>query len=128
MFSILLSRLHDNQFVCDCRLLWLAKYLKLHPFLGLNARCQDGDTLNSKEIISLIEDEKQCNSMGKIFSRFALLISRNNSHHLDNDDIDYTCNVPVCPYPCTCFNGVVDCKDKDLMEIPRNIPETTIEL
>jgi hypothetical protein len=47
---------------------------------------------------------------------------------LDADDIEYTCNVPVCPYPCTCFNGVVDCKDKDLIEIPRNIPETTIEL
>ncbi len=59
-------RLHDNQFVCDCRLLWLAKYLKLHPFLGLNARCQDDDRLNSKDITSLIDDEKQCNSMGKI--------------------------------------------------------------
>lgn len=47
---------------------------------------------------------------------------------IDVDDIDYTCNVPVCPYPCTCFNGVVDCKDKDLIEIPRNIPDTTIEL
>lgn len=47
---------------------------------------------------------------------------------IDIDDIDYTCNIPVCPYPCTCFNGVVDCKDKDLIEIPRNIPETTIEL
>ncbi|CAF1267962.1 unnamed protein product, partial [Adineta ricciae] len=102
-------RLHDNQFVCDCRLLWLAKYLKLHPFLGLNARCQDSNTLTSRDITSLIDDEKQCNSM-------------------DIDDIDYTCNVPVCPYPCTCFNGVVDCKDKDLTEIPRNIPDTTIEL
>ncbi|CAF3549950.1 unnamed protein product [Adineta steineri] len=102
-------RLHDNQFVCDCRLLWLAKYLKLHPFLGLNARCRDSNTLNSKDITSLIDDEKQCNSM-------------------DVDDIDYTCNVPICPYPCTCFNGVVDCKDKDLTEIPRNIPDTTIEL
>ncbi|CAF3326924.1 unnamed protein product [Rotaria socialis] len=102
-------RLHDNQFVCDCRLLWLAKYLKLHPFLGLNARCQDADTLSHKDITSLMDDEKQCNSM-------------------DIDDIDYTCNVPVCPYPCTCFNGVVDCKDKDLVEIPRNIPDTTIEL
>jgi hypothetical protein len=102
-------RLHDNQFVCDCRLLWLAKYLKSHPFLGLNARCQDGETFNSKDITSLIDDEKQCNSM-------------------DVDDIDYTCNVPVCPYPCTCFNGVVDCKDKDLIEIPRNIPDNTIEL
>jgi hypothetical protein len=47
---------------------------------------------------------------------------------IDVDDIDYTCNVPVCPYPCTCFNGVVDCKDKDLIEIPRNIPDNTIEL
>ena len=48
--------------------------------------------------------------------------------YLDADDIEYTCNVPICPYPCTCFNGVVDCKDKDLIEIPRNIPDTTIEL
>jgi hypothetical protein len=47
---------------------------------------------------------------------------------IDVDDIDYTCNVLVCPYPCTCFNGVVDCKDKDLIEIPRNIPDNTIEL
>ncbi|CAF1126727.1 unnamed protein product [Rotaria sordida] len=109
LIDLRVLRLHDNQFVCDCRLLWLAKYLKLHPFLGLNARCQDADTLSYKDITSLIDDEKQCNSM-------------------DIDDIDYTCNVPVCPYPCTCFNGVVDCKDKDLMEIPRNIPDTTIEL
>jgi slit protein 2 len=109
LIDLRVLRLHDNQFVCDCRLLWLAKYLKSHPFLGLNARCQDGDTFNSKDITSLIDDEKQCNSM-------------------DVDDIDYTCNVPVCPYPCTCFNGVVDCKDKDLIEIPRNIPDNTIEL
>jgi hypothetical protein len=57
-------RVHDNQFVCDCRLLWLAKYLKLHPFLGLNARCQDTDASISKDIVSIIDDEKQCNSMG----------------------------------------------------------------
>ncbi|UJR37599.1 hypothetical protein I4U23_030296 [Adineta vaga] len=109
LIDLRVFRIHDNQFVCDCRLLWLAKYLKLHPFLGLNARCQDSNTLTLRDITSLIDDEKQCNSM-------------------DIDDIDYTCNVPICPYPCTCFNGVVDCKDKDLIEVPRNIPDTTIEL
>ena len=65
VFFLNLRRLHDNQFVCDCRLLWLGKYLKLHPFLGLNARCQDSDTLNYKDITSLIDDEKQCNRMGR---------------------------------------------------------------
>ena len=64
-------RLHDNQFVCDCRLLWLAKYLKLHPFLGLNARCQDADTRAYKDIVSLIDDEKQCSSMGTLLRRHA---------------------------------------------------------
>ncbi|CAF1141757.1 unnamed protein product [Rotaria sp. Silwood1] len=102
-------RLHDNYFVCDCRLLWLAKYLKFHLFLGLNTQCQDTNTWSFKDIILLIDDAKQCNRM-------------------DTDDIDYTCNVFVCPYPCTCFNGVVDCKDKNLIEIPKNIPDTTIEL
>ncbi|CAF0793366.1 unnamed protein product [Didymodactylos carnosus] len=109
LLDLRVLRLHDNSFICDCRLLWLAKYLKLHPFLGLNARCQQPDTLNHKDITSLVEEEKQCNSM-------------------DADDIEYTCNVPICPHPCTCFNGVVDCKDKELNEIPRNIPDTTIEL
>lgn len=61
-------RIHDNQFICDCRLLWLAKYLKLHPFLGLNARCQNPDTSASKDIVTLIDDEKQCNAMGKFTS------------------------------------------------------------
>jgi hypothetical protein len=68
LFSFPLRRLHDNQFVCDCRLLWLAKYLKSHPFLGLNARCQDSNTLSYKDITLLIDDEKQCNSMGKILN------------------------------------------------------------
>ncbi|CAF4205393.1 unnamed protein product [Rotaria socialis] len=102
-------RLHDNQFVCDCRLLWLAKYLKFYPFLAINSQCQDTTALNAKDITLLADDESQCNRM-------------------DNDEIEYACNVFVCPYPCTCFNGVVDCKDKDLIEIPRNIPDTTIEL
>ncbi|CAF1173091.1 unnamed protein product [Didymodactylos carnosus] len=109
LLDLRVLRLHDNPFICDCRLLWLAKYLKLHPYLGLNARCQQPDTLNYKDITSLVEEEKQCSSM-------------------DADDIEYTCNVPICPYPCSCFNGVVDCKDKELNEIPRNIPDTTIEL
>ncbi|CAF3725088.1 unnamed protein product [Rotaria sordida] len=109
LIDLRVLRLHDNHFICDCRLLWLAKYLKIHPFLGLNTQCQDINTFNFKDIISLIDDTKQCN-------------------HMDTDDIEYICNVFICPYPCVCFNGVVDCKDKDLIEIPRNIPDTTIEL
>ncbi len=37
----------------------------MHLFLGLNTQCQDIDTLNFKDITSLINDEKRCNSMGK---------------------------------------------------------------
>ncbi|CAF1204795.1 unnamed protein product [Adineta steineri] len=109
LIDLRVLRLHENQFICDCRLLWLAKYLKIHSFLGINTQCQETDTRNFKDIISLINDEKRCST-------------------IDTDDMELTCNIFVCPYPCICFNGVVDCKDKDLTEIPRNIPDTTIEL
>jgi hypothetical protein len=100
--------------------------LKVHPFLGRNVQCQDTDTRHFKDITELINDENRCNSIGK----FLQLIKRLIIHFvlIDMDGIEDTCSVFVCPYPCSCFNGVVDCKDKDLIEIPRNIPDTTIEL
>lgn len=62
-------RVHDNHFICDCRLLWLAKYLQSHPRLSLNTQCQDVDTLNFKSLSSLIdnEDENRCLNLGKFF-------------------------------------------------------------
>ncbi|KAH7984203.1 hypothetical protein HPB52_017970 [Rhipicephalus sanguineus] len=33
-----------------------------------------------------------------------------------------------CPFPCTCMDGVVDCRDKGLTALPQHIPETTTEL
>lgn len=34
----------------------------------------------------------------------------------------------ACPFPCTCMDGVVDCRDKGLTALPQHIPETTTEL
>ncbi|CAF0996746.1 unnamed protein product [Adineta ricciae] len=109
LLNLRVLRLHDNPFICDCRLLWLAKYLRVQSFLGINTQCQDSDTSISKDIAILLNDEERCSAM-------------------DYEDIEYKCNVFICPYPCVCFNGVVDCKDKELTEIPQNIPDSTVEL
>ncbi len=46
----------------------------------------------------------------------------------EQEDVD-GCNMePMCPFPCTCTDGIVDCRDKGLTKIPDNIPEGTTEL
>ncbi|CAG0899598.1 unnamed protein product [Cyprideis torosa] len=35
---------------------------------------------------------------------------------------------PLCPMACSCDGGVVDCREKGLVEIPGAIPEDTLEI
>ncbi|CAL1526460.1 unnamed protein product, partial [Lymnaea stagnalis] len=34
----------------------------------------------------------------------------------------------LCPRQCRCTDGVVDCRDKGLTQIPENIPESAVEM
>lgn len=33
-----------------------------------------------------------------------------------------------CPHPCSCANGIVDCREKSMTKIPTHLPEDTTEL
>ena len=33
-----------------------------------------------------------------------------------------------CPHPCVCADGVVDCRDLTLKQVPDSLPEDVIEL
>ncbi len=47
---------------------------------------------------------------------------------IDNEEGESCKEQLSCPYQCSCENGIVDCKEKGLTEIPRNLPTNTVEL
>lgn len=46
----------------------------------------------------------------------------------ENEENDQCQEELNCPFPCSCENGVVDCKEKSLTQIPTNLPSTAVEL
>lgn len=35
---------------------------------------------------------------------------------------------PQCPHPCRCADGIVDCREKGLTQVPDHMPEATTEM
>ncbi|KAK7489547.1 hypothetical protein BaRGS_00019181 [Batillaria attramentaria] len=103
-------RISDNHFVCDCHLAWLARWLRKHPGLALFTECAQPLHLKNAEIAELQENDFKCIP--------GYDLQRNNECILEN----------MCPRECRCIEGVVDCRDKGLTEIPDNIPESATEI
>lgn len=36
--------------------------------------------------------------------------------------------VSECPHPCRCDNGIVDCREKSLTNVPLSLPDDTTEM
>ncbi|XP_076316918.1 protein slit-like isoform X4 [Tachypleus tridentatus] len=108
MKKLRVMRISDNPLTCDCHLSWLASWLRSNPRLGLFARCALPFYLKNKDIATLDGSYLRCNGV---------------------EEISSGCQTELmCPYPCSCFDGVVDCRDKNLKRIPERIPETATEL
>lgn len=103
-------RISDNQLVCDCHLSWLARWLRKHPDLALFTECAHPPHLKNAEIAELQENDFKCIT--------GYDLQRNKECILEN----------MCPRECRCIEGVVDCRDKTLTEIPDNIPESATEI
>ena len=102
--------MHDNKLKCECRMMWLAKWLLLNSHLAHETKCIYESNNQELYMIKLSESDLSCD---------------------DSDVESFTCDVEeaaICPYPCTCEKNVVDCKDKFLTESPKNIPASTVEL
>ncbi|XP_067141725.1 protein slit-like isoform X1 [Centruroides vittatus] len=109
MKKLRVLRISDNPFTCDCHLSWLAGWLRRSPRLGLFSRCFMPFYLRNKAIAELHESDFRCNGVEDVATSGCI-------------------REPMCPDLCTCYNGMVDCRDKGLTRIPDHIPDSTTEL
>ncbi|XP_014246205.1 protein slit isoform X2 [Cimex lectularius] len=109
LFRLRTLRLSENKFACDCHLVWLARWLRRFPRLGLYTRCHSPNQIKGHNVADLHDQEFKCSG----------LVERG---------IGECQSEPSCPHQCHCANGIVDCREKALISIPHHLPESTTEL
>ncbi|KAI8777255.1 protein slit, partial [Biomphalaria glabrata] len=102
-------RINDNKLVCDCHMAWFARWLRKNPTLALFTECHQPLHLRNAEIAELQDIDFKCDATFE--NRHAVECVEEN----------------LCPRQCRCSEGVVDCRDKGLTQIPENIPESAVE-
>ncbi len=105
-----LRHLGKNPLICDCKLKWLNEYFRTKPVERSGITCNLPKRLAKKSIGSISNTKFKCYPSRRFTSN------------------EY-CGQPVmCPRECNCFGSIVDCNGKQLVEIPRDIPEYATEL
>ncbi|XP_055372509.1 protein slit isoform X2 [Condylostylus longicornis] len=102
-------RLSENPFSCDCHLAWMSKFLRSAPRLALYTRCHSPSQLKGQNVADLHDQDFKCSGL------------------TENAPIE--CGVTNnCPHPCRCADGIVDCREKSLTNVPTSLPDDTAEL
>ena len=98
--------IQNNKLECSCKTLWLSQWLRKNSHLAHDTKCYTYDKYKEYDLSKLKEEEFDC-----------------------QDHFEAECETePLCPYPCSCENGIVDCKEKSLNQIPNMISDTSVEL
>ncbi|CAK9298283.1 unnamed protein product [Gordionus sp. m RMFG-2023] len=126
-------RLMNNPLHCDCNVAWLTQWLRVHPALALFTRCFTNAKRNyKKEVAELSDMDLDCgaenvnglNFNSNIFRRHIIKRDQDLGEE-DNCPLNFE---PMCPHPCTCSKGTVDCSNKRLEEFPPYFPPSTKEI
>uniref|UniRef100_A0A6E8V2R4 Uncharacterized protein n=1 Tax=Anopheles coluzzii TaxID=1518534 RepID=A0A6E8V2R4_ANOCL len=104
-------RLSENPFACDCHLSWLARYLKNASRLAPYTRCHSPGQLKGQNVADLHEQDFKCSGKCADGQRERSVLIQ-----------------VLCPHPCRCADGIVDCREKSLNTVPSTLPEDTTEL
>ncbi|KAJ8952957.1 hypothetical protein NQ318_006574 [Aromia moschata] len=110
--SIQTLHLARNPFICDCNLKWLAEYLHRNPIETSGAKCETPKRMQRRRIEALKDEKFKCKGQEEIRTRYA------GECLIDS----------ACPTGCSCDGTIVDCSNRGLKEIPRDIPLYTTEL
>ncbi|KAG7280890.1 hypothetical protein CRUP_035200 [Coryphaenoides rupestris] len=103
-------RLHSNSLHCDCHLSWLSDWLRARRGLAPFTQCMAPAHMRGLNVPDVQKKDFVCNGPAQSEPR--------------------TCvpQLAVCPVSCSCNNNIVDCRRKGLVDIPANLPETTVEI
>lgn len=63
LYRLRTLRILENNFKCDCRLAWLAKWLRKFPKLGQYTKCASPGHLKGQSVADLHEQEFKCSGM-----------------------------------------------------------------
>lgn len=137
-----------NPFMCDCRLKWLAEYLHHNPIETSGARCESPKRMQRKRLASFKEDKLKCKRdksivtirhplifhlimclgrhpafNGCINKWLNLIINAISGDDGENKMVFDECSDTKCPVECVCEGSTVDCSNRGLQEVPKDIPE-----
>ncbi|KAG8235957.1 hypothetical protein J437_LFUL016428 [Ladona fulva] len=108
-----LGHLARNPFICDCNLRWLSEYLHRNPIETSGARCEAPKRMQRRRIDAMRDEKFKCKGVAEeLRTRLAG---------------DCMVDVP-CPNGCTCDGTSIDCSNRGLTEIPKDLPMYTTEL
>ncbi|XP_050293925.1 protein slit isoform X3 [Anthonomus grandis grandis] len=110
LFRLRTLRLADNLLHCDCNLSWLGRYLRNSPRLAQYTRCFSPNHLKGQNVADVQDHEFKCSGLAERAISGECL------------------SEPQCPHPCRCADGIVDCREKGLTQVPDHLPETTTEI
>lgn len=131
-FYFFLRKLYDNPLTCDCNLAWLPKWFaeqrgsstKGRP--NIEAKCSMPLYLRGRQIAELSQRELKCGKDSFDDDDGFLL---NDGVTGGGNGVGGQCTIkPLCPFACTCIEKVVDCRNRNLTQIPDYIPEDAVEM
>jgi len=104
-----------NPLICDCKLRWLNEYFRSRPVERSGITCSLPKRLAKKSIGSIPNAKFRCHGT-----------HLNNSVITQSDELCLP--AAECPTDCTCSGTVIDCKARNLYQLPSNLPEATTEM